>query len=276
VRGAEDYNLGFLTPRHNATLPFTRNAIGSMDYTPITFSADRRETSAGHELALGVVYESGLQHPADSIESYSGYGVGEAFLQRLPAAWDETELVSGSPGEEATFARRGGDDWFVGSIVAGRARTIAVPLGFLSPGRRYVAEVVDDAGHDGLTHSRRVVTGRDRLRVAVSADGGFAAELCPAVDRSTTCLDQARLSRLRLETARRFVAPGGSVEARVTLVNQSDRTLRHASAGLVVRTAGRPASSRSRTGGRWPRERAAPRRGASARRPAPHAPPSSG
>ena len=46
-------------------LPFTRNAVGSMDYTPVTFSAPGRRTTAAHELALSVVFESGLQHLAD-------------------------------------------------------------------------------------------------------------------------------------------------------------------------------------------------------------------
>ena len=229
VRGAEDYNLGFLTPQHNATLPFTRNVIGSMDYTPVTFSADRRETSAGHELALSVVYESGLLHPADSVESYSGRGVAEAFLQRVPTAWDETRLVDGFPGRDATLARRRGRDWFVGAIAAGRPRTVDVPLSFLPPGRRYVAEVVDDVGHDELVVRRRLVTRRDRLRVRLSRNGGFAAAICPAA-----CLDEARLSRLRVTTSRRFVAPGGTVTTRVTTTNRSRRALRDVRSRLQV------------------------------------------
>lgn len=34
VRGAEDYHFGYLTPRGNVMLPFTRNVVGSMDYIP--------------------------------------------------------------------------------------------------------------------------------------------------------------------------------------------------------------------------------------------------
>jgi alpha-glucosidase len=245
VRGAEDYNLGYLTPTHNVTLPFTRNAIGSMDYTPVTFSADRREVSAGHELALSVVYESGLQHPADSIESYSGRGVAEAFLQRVPTVWDDTELVSGFPGREATFARRSGDDWFVGSIVAGAARTIDVPLRFLPAGRSFVAEVVDDSGHDDLVVTRRRVDQGDRLRVPVSEDGGFAAVLCA----EEACLDEARLTRLEVSTERRFVAPGGSVAASATLTNRSSRVIEDARVSLAA-----PAGWRLHptSGSRWP------------------------
>jgi hypothetical protein len=71
VYGAEWYNnRSTLTDRasaHNATLPFTRNVIGPMDYTPCTFSDSQHPhiTTHAHELALTVLYESALQHLAD-------------------------------------------------------------------------------------------------------------------------------------------------------------------------------------------------------------------
>ncbi len=76
VYGAEWYNNApVLTNKaavHNTTLPFTRNVIGSMDYTPVTFSNSQHPhiTSYGHELALAVVFESGLQHFADRPSAY--------------------------------------------------------------------------------------------------------------------------------------------------------------------------------------------------------------
>jgi hypothetical protein len=186
VRGAEDYNLGYLTPTHNATLPFTRNAIGSMDYTPVTFSADRREVSAGHELALSVVYESGLQHPADSVESYSGRGVAEAFLERVPTAWDQTELVSGFPGREATFARRSGDEWFVGSIVAGAAR--------IQPIRR---PPQNDFDTDPIVSTR---SRRDDIEAAIGGGIGRSNHISAIVSSMTV---RVRVSAMILPRRRR-------------------------------------------------------------------------
>ncbi|MGX8696870.1 MAG: glycoside hydrolase family 97 catalytic domain-containing protein, partial [Prevotella sp.] len=67
VYGAEWYNnVGTFTKKaaaHNATLPFTRNVIGPMDYTPCAFSDSQHPhiTSNAHELALTVLYESALQ-----------------------------------------------------------------------------------------------------------------------------------------------------------------------------------------------------------------------
>lgn len=76
VYGAEWYNnTPVLTNRaaeHNATLPFTRNVVGPMDYTPGTFSDSQHPhiTSYGHELALPIIFESALQHMPDRPSVY--------------------------------------------------------------------------------------------------------------------------------------------------------------------------------------------------------------
>ena len=123
VYGAEWYNnvptFTKRAARHNATLPFTRNVIGPMDYTPCAFSDSQHPhiTTHGHELALTVLYESGLQHLADRPESFLAQPQEvKQFLTELPAAWDETRLVSGYPGESAVIARRSGSTWFVAGI----------------------------------------------------------------------------------------------------------------------------------------------------------------
>lgn len=123
VYGAEWYNNNDrLTPRaaaHNATLPFVRNVIGPMDYTPGTFSDSQHPhiTSHGHELALYVLFESALQHMPDRPESYRGLPEGvKKLLSRLPTAWDDTRLLSGYPGEEVVLARRKGNKWYIAGI----------------------------------------------------------------------------------------------------------------------------------------------------------------
>lgn len=123
VYGAEWYNNSpVLTPKaasHNATLPFTRNVIGSMDYTPGTFSDSQHPhiTSHGHELALYVVFESALQHMPDRPSSYLSLPAPvREFLSGLPTTWDETKLISGYPGVEVVIARRKGDVWYIGGL----------------------------------------------------------------------------------------------------------------------------------------------------------------
>jgi len=176
VRGAEYYKWDTNTPEHNTILPFTRNVVGPMDYTPVTFSADRRLTSVGHELALSVVYESGLQHFADSIETYADHPLAEDVLEAVPAAWDETRFLGGRPGSQATIARRRGEQWFVGSITAGPARTVTVDLDFLdAPTTATVT--TDTAGGSSLEAYDQEVSPGETLAVPVAENGGFVVRL---------------------------------------------------------------------------------------------------
>ena len=123
VYGAEWYNnVPTFTKQaasHNATLPFTRNVIGPMDYTPCAFSDSQHPhiTTHAHELALTVLFESGLQHLADRPESFLAQPKEvQDFLSELPAVWDDTRLVMGSPGYFAVLARRSGKTWYVAGI----------------------------------------------------------------------------------------------------------------------------------------------------------------
>jgi hypothetical protein len=153
VYGAEWYNnvptFTDKAARHNATLPFTRNVIGPMDYTPCAFSDSQHPhiTTHAHELALTALYESGLQHLADRPESFLAQPAEvQDYLSHLPAAWDETRYVSGYPGESAVLARRKGVTWYVAGI-NGRdeEQTLEVPLKFLA-GIPYRATVFADSG----------------------------------------------------------------------------------------------------------------------------------
>ena len=139
VYGAEWYNnVPTFTKKaasHNATLPFTRNVIGPMDYTPCAFSDSQHPhiTSHAHELALTVLFESGLQHLADRPESFLAQPADvQQFLSALPNVWDETRLVSGYPGESVVMARRSGSTWYVAGINGtDDAKTLSTDLGFV-------------------------------------------------------------------------------------------------------------------------------------------------
>ena len=134
VYGAEWYNnVPTFTAKaaaHNATLPFTRNVIGPMDYTPCAFSDSQHPhiTTHAHELALTVLFESGLQHLADKPESYLAQPQEvQDFFSHLPSVWDETRFVSGYPGESVVLARRSGDTWYIAGI-NGTDEPKALPL----------------------------------------------------------------------------------------------------------------------------------------------------
>ena len=151
VYGAEWYNnVPTFTQKaasHNTTLPFTRNIIGSMDYTPCTFSDSQHPhiTSDAHELALTVLYESALQHLADKPESYLAQPQAvQDFFGQLPTVWDETRYVSGYPGESVVLARRSGTTWYVAGINGtDQQKTLDVDLNFIEEGPHSVQTFAD-------------------------------------------------------------------------------------------------------------------------------------
>jgi hypothetical protein len=154
VYGAEWYNnVPHFTKKaaaHNATLPFTRNVIGPMDYTPCAFSDSQHPhiTSHAHELALTVLFESALQHLADRPESFLAQpAMVQHFLGHLPSVWDETRLVCGYPADYAVIARRSGDKWYVAGINGTDAeKTVALSLDFLKG--KHITSFADSGNAD--------------------------------------------------------------------------------------------------------------------------------
>ncbi len=188
VRGAEWYNntpdFTMPAPEHNATLPFTRNVVGPMDYTPVTFTNSQYPhiTSYGHELALSVLFESGMQHMADRPEGY--YALPDAartFLKNVPNAWDDTKLLDGYPGKDVIIARRKGNDWYIGGINAEqREKTKTIKFDFLPDGVKYKLTLIADGKHDkDFATQYLVVDKTSSVNVKLLRRGGFAASLIP-------------------------------------------------------------------------------------------------
>jgi len=188
VRGAEWYNNGpeFTTtaPEHNTILPFTRNVVGAMDYTPVTFTNSQfpHITSYGHELALSVVFESGFQHMADRPEGY--YDLPDAaknFLKEVPNAWDNTKLIDGYPGKDLIIARNKGNVWYIGGISAEKyPKEKTLTFNYLPDNITYKMTLIADGDHDKKLVTQYILVNKSStVKVKVLGRGGFAASLKP-------------------------------------------------------------------------------------------------
>jgi alpha-glucosidase len=188
VRGAEWYNNGpeftITAPEHNTILPFTRNVVGAMDYTPVTFTNSQfpHTTSYGHELALSVVFESGIQHMADRPEGY--YSLPDAakhFLMEVPNAWDNTKLIEGYPGKDLMIARNKGKVWYVGGISAERfPKNKVLTFNYLPENQKYKLILITDGAYDTkLATQYMVVDKSSSVKVRMLGRGGFVASLIP-------------------------------------------------------------------------------------------------
>lgn len=188
VRGAEWYNNGpeftATAPAHNATLPFTRNVVGSMDYTPVTFTNSQYPhlTSYGHELALSVVFESGIQHMADRPEGY--YELPDAaknFLREVPNVWDNTKLLDGYPGRDIIMVRQKSDKWYIGGINGENIeKTKTLKFEFLPENSNYKLTLIADGSYDrDFKVQYLVVDKSSSVEVKMLRRGGFVASLVP-------------------------------------------------------------------------------------------------
>ncbi|MEV4315242.1 glycoside hydrolase family 97 catalytic domain-containing protein [Actinocrispum sp. NPDC049592] len=223
VHGAEQLPQ----PDGDAIQPFTRNVVGSMDYTPVSLEVGPKATTIAHEIALPVVFESGWTHFADRPEAYQHFPEALSFLDQLPTVWDQTALVAGSPGETAVFARRNGERWFLGGIVTGPARTLTTSLGFLGAGSWMVETARDGDGRTDVVRATSVRSATDSLSLPVRANGGFTAIICPATPGRTTChqpIPQVPQTSLTITPSTEVTAlPGRSFEVTGAFTNTSVR-----------------------------------------------------
>lgn len=180
VYGAEWYNnLPILTSKaaaHNATLPFTRNVVGPMDYTPGTFTDSQHPhiTTHAHELALTVLFESALQHMPDRPSAYLSMPSDvKEFLSGLPTAWDDTRLLSGYPADHVVMARRSGDVWYIAGVNGtDKPRTLTFNLSRLfSHGD--AAWLVKDGPQDREFYTSTYKLQSEDVSIKCNARGGF-------------------------------------------------------------------------------------------------------
>jgi alpha-glucosidase len=169
-------------PSHAAMLPFTRNVFDPMDFTPMVLDRinriERRTTSA-FELALTVLFTSGIQHYAEIPE-----GMRKAppyvrdFLKGVPSVWDDTKFLDGYPGKFAVFARRGEGRWYVGGINGeSKGRKLTLDLSELQVGRAGSLIADGDGGNLSFRAETIQLSASRKLELIVPSRGGFVLVL---------------------------------------------------------------------------------------------------
>jgi hypothetical protein len=169
-------------PTHATVLPFTRNVFDPMDFTPVVLDRIRnieRRTTSAFELALSVLFTSGVQHYAEIPE-----GMAKAptyvreFLQHVPSVWDDTKFLDGYPGKFVVLARQGDGRWYAAGINAEDApRTLALELKELG-GMNTGTLITDGDGGNLSFRTKRVELGSDKaLEVTLAPRGGFVLVL---------------------------------------------------------------------------------------------------
>lgn len=192
VRGMEQ--MGGCTPDNSVYFPFMRNAVGPMDYTPgamISMQPNvycgQRPNSASigtraYQLALFVIFESGLQMLADNPTLYYRNEDCTRFITQVPTTWDETKALAAQVGEYTIVAKRKGDKWYIGGMTNNKetSREFELDLSFLNNGKTYTMTSFEDginAGRQAMDYRKKssTVKSGDKIKINMARNGGFAA-----------------------------------------------------------------------------------------------------
>lgn len=126
IRGFEfatfDQATADLVASKATAVPFIRNAFDPMDFTPVCFTEydnNKRGTGNGAELALAVLFLSGVQHYAETADGMATVPeYVRDMMKKIPVSWDETRFIDGYPGSYIVLARRKGTSWFIAGVNA--------------------------------------------------------------------------------------------------------------------------------------------------------------
>jgi alpha-glucosidase len=86
-----------------------------------------------------------MQMAADLPENYEGNSAFK-FIEDVPTDWEDTKILNAVIGEYVTTVRkdRNSSDWYLGSITNEDSRSLNIKLDFLTPGKKYKAEIYQD------------------------------------------------------------------------------------------------------------------------------------
>jgi hypothetical protein len=170
-------------PIQNSILPFTRNVVGPMDYTPVVFSnlKNKHLTTNCHELALSVIFNSGILHFADNEKSYSVLtDFVKNFLKEIPVAFDETKLIEGYPGDYVFIAARNENKWYLAGINSkNEKRTMSIRCDFLNKGQYILHRIADAEDKSSFNYTEYQISQQSTFQFDLLPYGGVIAEIKP-------------------------------------------------------------------------------------------------
>lgn len=192
VRGMEQ--MGGCYPDNSIYFPFIRNAVGPMDYTPgamismqpDVYKADRPNSASigtrAYQMALFVIFESGIQMLADNPTLYYRNRECTEFITQVPTTWDETRVLEAKVGEYVIIAKRKGEEWFIGGMTNNKEqeRTFEISLDFLKSEKNYQMTSFEDginAGYQAMDYRKREsqVKQHEKITIKMVRNGGWAA-----------------------------------------------------------------------------------------------------
>lgn len=194
VKGNENNKWSdIVTPEHTVMLPFIRMAVGPMDFTPGAMSNAQKENhhinfdrpmsigTRAHQVAMYVVFESGLQMLCDAPSAYLKDKHTVEVISQIPSVWDETVALDAKVGEYVAVAKRNGDTWFVGAMTNGEERSLSLDFSFLPEGNYEVTVFKDGVNANKFAEDYKIETTTIKSgatkNISLAKGGGWVAIL---------------------------------------------------------------------------------------------------
>lgn len=170
-----------LAPKHLTMMPYARNVVGPMDFTPVCFGEIRgkqRRTSNAFEIALTVVLQSGIQHYVEIPESMDKQpDFVKSYMQTIPRSWDDVKLLDGFPGKYTVIARKSGDKWYIGGINSQlENQKVTLDLSALNTNSKSATMIIDGDTNRSFIQ-QQVTINSNKLVVEMKSNGGFVVVL---------------------------------------------------------------------------------------------------
>jgi len=151
-----------------------------MDFTPTCFGEVyniQRVTTNGFELALPILFQSGVQHYAEIPEVMTKQpDYVQQLMKDIPVVWDDTKLIDGFPGKYVVMARKTGNTWYIGAINGqDTAQTVTIDLSFANANNGFV--VVDGEDKRSFKKEDLDLTKTPQITLAIAPRGGFLIKL---------------------------------------------------------------------------------------------------
>lgn len=189
VRGLEQG--GGCRPENSIWLPFMRNAVGPMDFTPGAMENAQPNENRGtgdrpmgggtraYQMALYVCFESGVQMLADSPTRYLREAECTEYIASVPTTWDETRVLAAKAGDYYVVAKRKGAKWFIGAITGDKAQDLEISLDFLTKAGQLTYFQDGRNAHRIAVDYKKVKAGTvdagKKLNIHLAPNGGWAA-----------------------------------------------------------------------------------------------------
>lgn len=186
VRGLEQG--GGCRPENSIWLPFMRNAVGPMDFTPGAMHNAQPEDNRGsgslpmgggtraYQMALYVCFESGVQMLADSPSRYLREDECTRFIASVPTTWEDTRVLAAKAGDYYVVAKRKGSKWFIGAMTGDKAQDIDISLDFIGKNGHLTYFQDGRNAHRIAVDYKRLeqdVTPQTKLRLHLVRNGGW-------------------------------------------------------------------------------------------------------